>query len=94
MAQAVLEHIDRELTDEVMGKVAGALRPGGAFLVSVREGEGERWETGESANRYHVVLWPEPDLVERLAAVGLDVEWSKRHRNSEGHRLTMFARLR
>jgi predicted TPR repeat methyltransferase len=88
MAMCVLLHIDRELTDTVLGKVAGALRPDGAFLVSLREGSGELWESGD----YHVVLWSRAAFSVRLAAVGLRVEWCARTVHSDGPWLTFLAR--
>lgn len=88
MALCVLLHIDRELTDTVLGKVAGALRPDGAFLVSVREGTGELWESSD----YHVVLWSRTAFGTRLAAAGLRVEWSARTVHSDGPWLTFLAK--
>ena len=62
LALAVLQHVEREQLPAVLGRVAGALRPGGAFLLSVRVGDGEQWEVGDSGNPYFTVLWREPDL--------------------------------
>lgn len=78
LALCVLLHIERDDTDRVLAKVAAALRPGGSFLVSVREGVGEQWEVGESGNRYHVVFWDGDDFRARLASVGLTVTWTAR----------------
>ena len=41
VAQYVLFHVPRDAIDGVLAKIARALRPGGAFLVSMCEGEGE-----------------------------------------------------
>ncbi|HEY5972858.1 MAG TPA: class I SAM-dependent methyltransferase [Pseudoxanthomonas sp.] len=92
MALCVLLHIDRDLTDPVLRKVAGALRPEGVFLVSVREGEGELWETGEVSGEYHVVLWSRDAFVARLATAGLRVDWSARSVDTEGPWWTFLAR--
>lgn len=78
LALCVLLHIERDDTDRVLAKVAEALRPGGSFLVSVREGVGEQWEVGDSGNRYHVVFWDGDDFRDRLESVGLAVTWSAR----------------
>lgn len=78
LALCVLIHIERDDTGPVLAKVASALRPGGSFLVSVREGVGEQWEVGESGNRYHVVFWDGDDFQARLASVGLEVRWTAR----------------
>ncbi|WP_109505366.1 class I SAM-dependent DNA methyltransferase [Nocardioides speluncae] len=78
LALCVLLHIERDDTDRVLAKVAAALRPGGSFLVSVREGVGEQWEVGESGSRYHVVFWDGDDFRARLAAAGLTTTWAAR----------------
>lgn len=85
VALCVLIHIDRELTSGVLAKVAGALRPGGSFLVSLREGVGDLWERGSSGNRYHVVLWDEASFGAELAAVGLHSRWSARSLEGDGN---------
>lgn len=92
MALCVLLHVDRALTDAVLQKVAAALRPGGAFLVSVREGDGELWELGELSGEYHVTLWDRVEFAARLAAAGLRVDWCKRNVHDEGPWLTFLAR--
>ena len=74
MALCVLIHIDRGEVDRVLDKVAGALRPGGAFLVSVREG------TGETKGDYHTILWDRDAFVAHLDRAGLRVTWE--HRNA------------
>lgn len=78
MALCVLIHIERDDTSRLLAKVAAALRPGGSFLVSVREGVGDQWEVGESGNRYHVVFWDGDDFQALLASVGLKVRWTAR----------------
>ncbi|MEV6521704.1 methyltransferase domain-containing protein [Longispora sp. NPDC051575] len=78
LAMCVLIHIDRALTDLVLGKVAGALRPDGAFLVSVREGTGELWDSGEAAG-CHLVFWDRAGFAARLASAGFTVDWDDRH---------------
>lgn len=92
MAMCVFLNIDRDSTDQVLHKVAEALRPDGAFLVSVREGDGELWERGEVSGDYHVVLWSRDEFTERLAAAGLRIEWSRRAVDSDGPWLTFLAR--
>jgi SAM-dependent methyltransferase len=87
LAMCVLIHIERGRTDRVLRKVRNALRPGGAFLVSVWEG------TGESAGAYHMTYWTRDALITRLEAVGLAVEWDSRRVDSDGDRcLTFLAR--
>lgn len=93
LALAVLQHVDRALMPALLGRVAGALRPGGAFLVAVREGEGEQWEVGDSGNPYFTVLWREPDLCDALEDAGFALEWRSWGEDSEESRwLTFLAR--
>jgi 2-polyprenyl-3-methyl-5-hydroxy-6-metoxy-1,4-benzoquinol methylase len=93
LALAVLQHVDRALVPALLGRVAGALKPGGAFLVSVREGDGEQWEVGASGNPYFTVLWREPDLCDALEDAGFALEWRAWGEDSEESRwLTFLAR--
>ena len=65
LALAVLIHVPRDQIDQVLGKIARALRPGGAFLVSMRNGD------GETSGEYHTVYWRRDDFAARLEAAGL-----------------------
>ncbi|ESY13941.1 MULTISPECIES: class I SAM-dependent methyltransferase [unclassified Mesorhizobium] len=65
LALCVLIHVPREQTDQVLAKIAGALRPGGAFLVSMRIGDGEK------GGEYHTVYWRRDDFAARLENAGL-----------------------
>ena len=65
LALAVLIHVPRDQIDQVLGKIARSLRPGGAFLVSMRNGD------GETSGEYHTVLWRRDDFAARLEAAGL-----------------------
>ena len=73
-ALCVLIHIDRAHIDRVLAKVAGALRPGGAFVVSMREG------SGETTGAYHTILWQRDAFAATLERAGLRVTWE--HRNT------------
>jgi predicted TPR repeat methyltransferase len=70
LAMCVLMRVGRGQIDAVLRKVAGALRPGGAFLVSVREG------SGEVSGDYHTCFWSRAGFAERLAAAGLRLAWA------------------
>ena len=86
LALCVLIHIPRVAVDDVLLKIADALRPGGAFLVSMRAGSGE---TGGS---YHTVYWSRDGFAERLHAAGLAVVWDTATVDSDGdHWLTCLA---
>jgi len=91
MALCVLLHVERELVEGILARVSGALRPGGSFLVSLRLGEGELWETGESG-AYRVVLWDEAAFLRGLAAAGFEVVWQARALDGDGDWLTVLAR--
>ncbi|BCG80796.1 class I SAM-dependent DNA methyltransferase [Mesorhizobium sp. 113-3-3] len=65
LALAVLIHVPRDQIDQVLGKIARSLRPGGAFLVSMRNGD------GEASGEYHTVYWRRDDFAARLEAAGL-----------------------
>jgi 2-polyprenyl-3-methyl-5-hydroxy-6-metoxy-1,4-benzoquinol methylase len=93
LALAVLQHVERAQLPAVLGRIAGALAPGGAFLVSVREGDGEQWEVGDSGNPYFTVMWREPDFCDLLEDAGLRLEWRADAEDSEeSHWLAFLAR--
>ncbi len=78
VALHVLQHVEPGDLPAVLAKVAGALRPGGRFLVSIPRGEGAGWEVGESGSTYYRALWTEAEFTEHLARAGLQLEWSDR----------------
>lgn len=86
MAMCVLQHVDRSLIPGVLAKIAAALRPGGAFVVSVREGSGEVWE-----GDYHTVLWDRAGFAAALTSAGLGSTWVDRTVEPEGPWLTFLA---
>jgi SAM-dependent methyltransferase len=71
VAQYVLFHVPRDGIDDVLAKIASALRPRGAFLVSMREGD------GETGGNYHEVHWRRNDFAARLKTAGLTVLWDE-----------------
>ena len=71
VAQYVLFHVPRDRIDSVLAKIADALRPRGAFLVSMREGD------GETQGDYHEVLWRRDAFAERLKAAGFTLLWDE-----------------
>ena len=75
----VLQHVEPSDLSAVLAKVAGALRPGGRFLVSVPlGGRGAGWEVGESGTPYYRALRSEADFVAALGDAGLAPEWTER----------------
>lgn len=90
MALCVVQHIERARADGVLSRIAASLRPGGALLMSLPEGVGERAE-GNSGD-YHVVFWTFDACGKSLRAAGLQVEWSARTVYDEGPWFTVLAR--
>jgi len=78
VALHVLQHVEPGDLPAVLAKVAGALRPGGRFLVSIPLGEGAGWEVGESGAAYYRALQSEADFVASLGKAGLAPEWTQR----------------
>lgn len=71
VAMCVLIHIPRDEIDPVLAKLAGSLRPGGALIVSMRDGD------GETTGKYHTVYWRRADFAARLVAAGLELIWGE-----------------
>jgi hypothetical protein len=90
----VLQHIARALIDEVLAKMSAALKPGGALLVGLREGQDELREVGGDAGVYHITLWPQDEFVERLGRARLSVEERYTFTGRDGEWLVVLARKR
>jgi 2-polyprenyl-3-methyl-5-hydroxy-6-metoxy-1,4-benzoquinol methylase len=73
VAMCVLIHVSRDQIDHVLTKIAQALLPNGAFLVSMRDGD------GETLGKYHTVYWRRDDFVARLEATGFAMDWGGQH---------------
>jgi 2-polyprenyl-3-methyl-5-hydroxy-6-metoxy-1,4-benzoquinol methylase len=84
LAMGVLIHVDREQTDAVLRKISAALKPGGAFLVAMRRGE------GETSGDYHTVLWMRERFAARLSAAGLSVAWDAESLGRDGNQWVTF----
>lgn len=91
MAFYVLQHIDRSQLPLVINKIADALRPGGAFLVCISEGDDESWHHGEDSGEYLFVRWHEADFVSILNTAGLYITFTTRHTDNEGDWMTFVA---
>ena len=90
LALTVLQHVGREQLPALLGRVAAALRTGGMFLLSVRVGDGEQWEVGDSGNPCLTVLWREPELCDLLEDARLDLVWRAEAEDSEESRWLTF----
>ncbi|MEI9422472.1 class I SAM-dependent methyltransferase [Mesorhizobium sp. Cs1299R1N1] len=67
VALAVLIHVPRDQIDQVLAKIARSLRPGGAFVVSMRDGD------GETGGRYLTVDWRKDAFAARIEAAGMEL---------------------
>lgn len=75
VALYVLQHIDRERLADVAARIVSALRPGGLFLTSFQEGEGEHDEPGDEGRVYQVVQWAPEAMLDLMARAGLELVW-------------------
>jgi SAM-dependent methyltransferase len=92
IALHVLQHIKRDLIDRVIANIFEALRPGGVFLATLREGSGELREGDSGSGSYQVVLWPLHAFEARLSAAGFRIIWTARSTDSDGDWMTILAR--
>ncbi|TGQ74462.1 MAG: class I SAM-dependent methyltransferase [Mesorhizobium sp.] len=67
VALAMLIHVPRDQIDQVLAKIARSLRPGGAFVVTMRDGD------GETGGRYLTVDWRREAFAARMEAAGMEV---------------------
>jgi 2-polyprenyl-3-methyl-5-hydroxy-6-metoxy-1,4-benzoquinol methylase len=84
VATAVLIHIERARTDDVLRKISTALRPQGVFLVCIREG------TGEERGDCHMTYWQRDAFAERLGRAGLRIAWHTSHGHGPDERWLTF----
>ncbi len=76
VALHVLQHVEPDDLPVVLSKVAGALRPGGRFLVSIPRGQGDGWEVGESGSPYYRALHSKDEFIAALVEAGFEPEWT------------------
>jgi cyclopropane fatty-acyl-phospholipid synthase-like methyltransferase len=87
----VLQHFERTELDEVLHKLASALRDDGAMLLSHPVGQEEFWEHATSGD-YRVVRWSSAALDERLRRAGFAVAWDEGEDGDEGPWRSVLAR--
>ena len=78
VALCVLIHVARDQVDQVLAKIAATLRPGGAFLVSMRDGD------GETGGKYHTIYWRRDAFAAKLEEAGLDLLWDEFSIDTDG----------
>jgi 2-polyprenyl-3-methyl-5-hydroxy-6-metoxy-1,4-benzoquinol methylase len=84
LAMGVLIHVEREQIAPVLRKIHAALKPGGALLVAMREGE------GETDGGCLTVCWTGQNFATQLAAAGLTVEWQADSVGGDGNDWVSF----
>jgi len=91
VALYVIQHVGRELVDGVIGRIAAALRPGGALLMSFQEGEGEETIVAPEGT-YQEVRWREAEMTDCLSRHGLAVDWRSTFDGRRAVWITVIAR--
>ncbi|GAA0624663.1 class I SAM-dependent methyltransferase [Brevundimonas kwangchunensis] len=92
MALYVLQHIERGGMEGVIRRIVAALRPGGLFLTSFQEGEGEWRQTGSEGGTYTMICWRPADMLDLMAGCGLEVDWSHSFEGDEARWTILIAR--
>jgi SAM-dependent methyltransferase len=85
IANAVLLHFTREETEQVLAKVLAALKDGGRFAFTLKQGEGETWEDGKLGAPRYFCFWQEQQIADLLKKVGysqVNVSGDKATRNN------------
>jgi 2-polyprenyl-3-methyl-5-hydroxy-6-metoxy-1,4-benzoquinol methylase len=91
----VLQHVEPDDLPAVLAKVAGALHPGGRFLVSIPLGEGAGWETGESGSLYYRALRSKDEFTAALEQAGFESQWTDQaHEDEDTGWFVVLAQLR
>ena len=88
VAMCVLIHVPHAEIDQVLAKLANALRPGGALIASMRDGD------GETTGKYHMAYWRRDDFAARLAKAGLDLLWDGFRTDCDGDAWNTFLAVR
>lgn len=78
VALCVLIHVPRDQINQVLAKTTRSLRPGGAFLVSMRDGH------GETNGNYHTIYWPKDEFAARIESAGMNIVWDKFNIGGDG----------
>ncbi|SDS44399.1 NUDIX domain-containing protein [Microlunatus soli] len=79
LANAVLLHLSRDEFATATGRIRDAVRPGGLFAFTLKEGDGESWSAAKLDLPRWFVYWREPELRSVLQRQGWQIE-SLEHR--------------
>lgn len=72
LANAVLLHFTRTEAGQVISKVFAALRRGGTFAFTLKQGTGEGWSEEKLGAPRYFYYWTEPRIREVLGAAGFN----------------------
>lgn len=70
IANAVFLHFNDDETQLTISKVYNALNPGGIFSLTLKEGEGEAWQTNKGMAPRFFNFWSKDGIVKLLSKVG------------------------
>jgi len=73
VANAVLLHLDRSDLGRALRACYAATRPGGLFVLTLKEGEGEAWSNAKMRQPRWFVYWREEPLRHALNSAGWSV---------------------
>lgn len=88
VAMCVLIHVPRDEIDQVLAKLTRSLRPGGALIASMRDGD------DETSGKYHTIYWRRDDFAARLTGAGLQLVWDAPSVCSDGDAWNTFVAIR
>lgn len=89
---AVLLHLPKERAPQGVAEVKRVLRPGGAFFIAVKEGEGEKLLADEFGERFFA-YYQDDELQRLLSASGLTVEQVQKRSYANTNWLCAFGRV-
>lgn len=70
MANAVLLHLTDDETKSASSKVFNALKAGGVFALSLKQGEGDTWQSTKGMASRYFNYWSKEDIVNLLSDTG------------------------
>jgi SAM-dependent methyltransferase len=86
-------HIPKRDSRAVLDEFRRALRPGGALYLSVKQGDGERWQLDQFGQRRFFAFYQAAELDERLAAAGFAIADRWAEADAQGRPETWLSRI-
>lgn len=72
LANAVLLHLTREETAQVLSKIHASLNEGGRFAFTLKDGEGEEWSEAKLGAPRYFCYWTQEQIGQYLSDAGFD----------------------